>query len=221
MKRTIRIAIAEDQVMFRTGFIAMLNDLGNIRVVIEAGSGAELINKLRQTTVDIAFLDYRMPDMNGIETAGIIRNEFEHVRMIMLSMYDDPEFVISALENGVCGYLTKDDEPEEIQLAIESVISTGYYVNDRTSKILIGKLVKDGKVIPTFPDEKAEPEFSENEIAVMTLITQEFSNKEIALKLGRAERTIEGYRTGIMEKIGAKNSVGIVMYAIKKGIVKI
>src|SRR5687767_14206504 len=149
MKKPIRIAVAEDQVMFRSGLISMLNDLPNVQVFIEAASGKELLAKMRETEVDVVFLDYRMSELNGIETAKVIREKYPDVRMLMLSMYDDPEFIISALENGVSGYLTKDDEPEEISLAIVSVLNTGYYLNDRTSKVLIGNLVNEGKVSPT------------------------------------------------------------------------
>ncbi|MBI3133489.1 MAG: response regulator transcription factor [Bacteroidetes bacterium] len=221
MKKPIKIAVAEDQVMFRSGLVSMLNDLPNVQVFIEVGTGNELLAKMRTIPVDVIFLDYRMPDLNGVETAKIIRTQYPEVRMLMLSMYDDPEFIISALENGVCGYLTKDDEPEEISLAIVSVLNTGYYLNDRTSKILIGNLVNEGKVNPSFPEASPEVKFTEIEISVMTLIAQELSNKEIASKLSKAERTIEGYRTDIMEKTGARNSVGIVMYGIKKGIIQV
>jgi two-component system, NarL family, response regulator NreC len=221
MKKPIRIAVAEDQVMFRSGLVSMLNDLANVSVFIEASTGKELLAKMRETEVDVVFLDYRMPDLNGIEAAKVIREKYPEVRMLMLSMYDDPEFIISALENGVSGYLTKDDEPEEISMAIVSVLNTGYYLNDRTSKILIGNLVNEGKVNPKFSEPVNEIKFTDMEISVMTLIAQELSNKEIASKLSKAERTIEGYRTDIMEKTGAKNSVGIVMYAIKKGIITI
>lgn len=219
MKKPIKIAIAEDQVMFRSGLVSMLNDLPNVQVFLEAGSGTELLSKMQQTEVDVVFLDYRMPDMNGIEAAKIIREKYPETRMLMLSMYDDPEFIISAIENGVSGYLTKDDEPEEISLAIVSVLNTGYYLNDRTSKVLIGNLVNEGKVNPKFPEEAPQVKFTDTEIRVMTLIAKEYSNKEIAAELSKAERTIEGYRTDIMEKTGARNSVGIVMYALKKGII--
>jgi len=221
MKKPIKIGVAEDQVMFRSGLVSMLNDLPNVQVFIEAGNGKELLAKMRETDVDVVFLDYRMEELNGIETAKVIREKYPDVRMLMLSMYDDPEFIISALENGVSGYLTKDDEPEEISMAIVSVLNTGYYLNDRTSKVLIGNLVNEGKVNPKFPAANDEIKFSETEITVMELIAQELSNKEIAVKLNKAERTIEGYRTDIMEKTGAKNSVGIVMYAIKKGIITV
>src|SRR5688572_29529825 len=141
MNNSLRIAVADDQKMFRTGLINLLNNIENVHVVVEAADGKELIKSLQTTAVDVAFVDYRMPELNGISTAKIIRDKFPTVRVIILSMYDDEELIIKAIENGANGYLVKDDEPEEIKRAIDSVMSIGYYANDRTSKILITKLM--------------------------------------------------------------------------------
>src|SRR5688500_16782035 len=126
MKKT-RIAVADDQAMFRTGLVSMLNDIPGVEVVVEAADGSELIEKLRAVKVHIVFLDYRMPNMNGAAAAKIIRDNNPDTRILLLSMYDDEEFVVSAIENGANGYLTKDDAPEEISKAIGSVMNTGYY----------------------------------------------------------------------------------------------
>jgi len=215
----IKIAVADDQTMFRSGLVKMLNEIENVEVLIEAADGKDLISKMKNTKVDIVFLDYRMPEMNGITAAKIISEKYPNVRILMLSMYDEEEFVISAIENGANGYLTKNDDPDEIAKAIQSVMNTKYYINDRTSKLLISNLVMQGKVTPKFSFESEEIKFSPPEIMVMRLIAKEYNTKEIAEIMAKAERTIDGYRSDIMEKTGAKNSVGIVMYAVKYGII--
>ena len=218
--RKIKIAVADDQAMFRRGLVSMLNDIPGVEVVCEASDGKELVNKLRTIKVHIVFLDYRMPKMNGVSAAKTVRENHPDVRILMLSMYDDEEFIISSIENGANGYLTKDDEPEEITRAIESVMNTGYYLNDRTSKLLISKLVHQGKVQPRFlKEDDEEVRFTQQEITVIGLIAKEYSTKEIAQIMNKADRTVEGYRMDIMKKTGTKNSVGIVMYAVKNGIV--
>ena len=219
--KKIRIAVADDQTMFRAGLVNMLNDIENVEVVAEASDGQELIMKLRTINADVVFLDYRMPIMNGIQAAKIIRDKSEETRILILSMYDEEEFIVSAIENGANGYLTKDDEIEEIQRAIESVISTGYYLNDRTSKLLITNMVTQGKVKPKFNFEIEEIKFSQHEIQVMRLLAKEYNTKEIGEIMVKSDRTIDGYRAEIMEKTGAKNSVGIVMYGVKNGFIDV
>jgi DNA-binding NarL/FixJ family response regulator len=219
MKR-IKIAVADDQAIFRTGFVSMLNNIPGIQVVVEAEDGAELIEKLRAVKVHIVFLDYRMPNMNGAAASKIIRANYPDTRVLFLSMYDDEEFVTSAIENGTNGYLTKDDSPEEILKAIESVMNTGFYMNDRTSKVVVRNMVLLGKIRPRFARESDDlPDFTTQELTVIGLICREYSTKEIAEIMKKAERTIEGYRAEIMKKTGTRNSVGIVMYAVKYGIV--
>jgi DNA-binding NarL/FixJ family response regulator len=220
--KKIKIAVADDQAMFRKGLISMLNDIPGVQVVVEAADGAELIEKLRAVKVHIAFLDYRMPNMNGVAAAKIIRANNPDTRVLLLSMYDDEEFVTSAIENGANGYLTKDDSPKEILKAIESVMNTGYYMNDRTSKVVVRNMILVGKIKPRFLRESDElPDFSDQELAVIGLLCREYSTKEIAEIMKKSDRTVEGYRADIMKKTGTRNSVGIVMYAVKHGIVDV
>ncbi|MBK7128305.1 MAG: response regulator transcription factor [Crocinitomicaceae bacterium] len=215
--KAIKIGVAEDQTLFRKGLINMLNSLSNIEVVIEAVDGQDMLNQLNNMEVHLVFLDYRMPNMNGIDAARTIRQRFPEVGILMLSMYDDEELIINAIENGAGGYLTKDDEPAEMERAIISVLNTGYYLNDRTSKILVRSLMHEGKITPRFKKDSSVIQFDPDQVEVIKLLSQEHSTKEIADILSKSERTIERYKSEILEKIGAKNSIGIVMYAVKHG----
>ena len=215
----VKIGIAEDQTMFRHGLIQLLNGLDNVEVVVDAENGQELLNKMEKTDIDIAFLDYKMPVLNGPKTAQIITEKYPAIKILFISMYNEEEFIISAIENGANGYITKDENIDEIELAIESLMSTGYYMNDGTSKLLVGNLLSNGKLSPTF-SSKAKV-LSELELLVIKLICQEYSTKEISQMIFRGIRTVEGIRSNILKKTGAKNSNGIVMYAVKKGIVEV
>jgi len=217
MAKKIKIAVADDQTMFRSGLVSLLNDIDNVIVEIEAVDGEDLLEQMKEKKVDIVFLDYRMPNMNGLAAAKIIRETYPYLHILMLSMYHESEFIIKAIENGANGYLTKDDEPDEIKCAIDSVLNTGYYVNDRVSKLLVGHMMMQGKIFPKFKTEGTD--LTIHEIEVIQLIAKELSSKEIADRLNKSERTIEGYRASIMEKTNAKNLVGIVMYGIKVGII--
>ena len=218
MRKKITIGVAEDQRIYRDGLIAMLNGTDNCKVSIEAESGVELLLKMKGNVPDVVLLDYRMPEMNGIDVAKKIREKYDSVKILLLSYFDNQEFVVRAVECGANGYLSKDDEPEEILQAIESAIETGYYMNDRTSKCLIGELVRQGEVVSSFD---GAVEFSRVELQIIKYICQEKSASEIGLLLYRSKRTIDGYRAGIMKNIGAKNVVGIVMYAAKHKLVEL
>jgi DNA-binding NarL/FixJ family response regulator len=217
--KTVQIGIAEDQTLFRQGLVGILNGLDNVKVVLEAENGQDFMDKMKKSKVDIAFLDYKMPILNGAKTAKMISELYPKVKILFISMYNEEEFIISAIENGANGYITKDESVDEIELAIESLMSTGYYMNDGTSKLLLGNLLSNGTLSPKF--RNSGDVLSELEILVMKLICQEYSTREIAEMIFRGVRTVEGIRSNILKKTGAKNSNGIVMYAVKKGIVDI
>lgn len=217
MKKKITIGIAEDQRIYRDGLVKLFNENEDYKVIIEAHDGLELLFKMKGNVPDVVLLDYRMPELNGIEVAKKIRLKYENVKILLLSMFDDQEFVVQAVECGANGYLSKDDNPDEIITAVESVIGTGYYLNDRTSKCLISELVRQGKVVPSFD---GLVEFSRVEMQIIKFICHEKSATEIGVLMYRSKRTIDGYRSEIMKKIGAKNVVGIVMYAAKHKLVE-
>jgi two-component system, NarL family, response regulator NreC len=216
--RTIKIAIAEDQSIFRNGLTKLLNDIHGFEVVLAVENGQLLLDALPTMSVDLALIDFRMPVKNGIEATKELREKFPDVKVLLLSMYDDVEFVESAIENGANGYLSKDDDADEIQLAIKSAVETGYYLNDRTSKMFIAKMVHSGKIQPIF-EISSNNIFNENELVILELICDEMTTQEIAEKLFKSRRTIESARTMMMSKVGARNVVGLVMYAIQNGIV--
>jgi two-component system, NarL family, response regulator NreC len=215
----IRIAIAEDQSIFRNGLMKLLNDISGFEVVVAVENGLLLIEALRTIEVDLALIDFRMPVMNGIQATKEIREFFPNIKVLLLSMYDDAEFVELAIENGANGYLSKDDEAEEIQLAIRSAVETGYYLNDRTSKMFIAKMLHTGKILPSF-GENSMTMFSSNELMILEMICNEMTTQEIADKLFKSKRTVESARTLMMNKVGARNVVGLVMYAFQHGIVQ-
>jgi DNA-binding NarL/FixJ family response regulator len=213
----IKVAIADDQSIFRQGLVNLVGGFDRVTVLFSAENGRELLEQIPHQKPDLVLLDFRMPELNGLDTAKIIRDQFVGIRVLILSMYDDQEFVETAIENGAHGYLSKDDEPEEIARAIYSTIETGYYLNDRTSKMLIGKMISQGTMKPVFKAQTAD--FTKIEMEILELICAELTTQEIADKLCKSKRTIESSRTLMMQKIGARNVVGLVMYAMKNKLV--
>lgn len=218
MTQEIKVAIADDQSIFRQGLVTLVDSFENVRVLFSSENGKDLIDELPSRLPDLVLLDFRMPVLNGMETTRIIREQYPDMRILILSMYDDPEFVESAIANGANGYLSKDDEPEEIAKAIYSTMEMGYYMNDRTSRMLITKMMKEGAMKPTFRSDNVQ--FTDMERQIIQLISEEYTTPEIAVQLMRSTRTIESLRTGIMQKIGCRNAVGIVLYALKHNLIR-
>ncbi|TCC99001.1 response regulator transcription factor [Pedobacter psychroterrae] len=213
----IRIAIADDHKIFRTGLIAVLKDVDEFNVVLEAGSGTELIEQIATEKPDLILMDIKMPDMDGLQTTLYIREHFEDIKILVISMYHENKYIIDMMKAGANGYLLKNAEPKEIIQAINTVYHTGFYFNQPMS----GTLMKDLLGLQPSSSSQSEAVLNEREIDVLKLICEERSNVEIADKLCLSVRTVEGYRTKLFEKIGSKNIVGLVLYAVKQGIVPV
>lgn len=210
----IKIAITDDHKLFRRGMKIMLSDFDEIEVLFEAGNGQELLDELKKTPIDLVLLDLEMPEMDGIATTPKLRQEFPDVKIIILSMHDDDQMITHLMELGAHGYLLKDAEPAEVEMAIRTTIQHGFYFNDRVSKAMLTGLVQKKKVKPSFSHQT---DLSEREQEVLRLICQEFTSQEIADKLFISKRTVEGHRNRLLEKIGAKNTAGLVVYAAQQG----
>jgi DNA-binding NarL/FixJ family response regulator len=215
-KKAISVGVVDDHVLFRKGLISLLDEFPELKVVLEAGDGLELLEKLKTCQPNVLLLDIEMPRMNGIEATQYVRKKNKEIKILPLTMHNEEEFVIHLMERGANGFLLKDYGIETIVDAICSAHETGYYFNEKVSKAMIKKLVKGKVVKPVFHNKT----LSEREIAIVRLICLEMNSKEIAEKLCISARTIEGLREGILKKIGAKNSAGIVMYAMKSGIIE-
>ena len=217
MEKTIKYAIADDHKLFRKGIIAVLEDSPGFKLVLEAQNGRELLNNLNKAKPDIILLDLRMPEMDGIETTVEIRKQNEDVKIIIVTMLDDEKYVIHLMEVGANGYLLKNAEPEEIKTAITTAYENGYYFNDYVNKALLKRVVHKNQLKPVFNNNI---ELTSREIEVLKLICNEQTANEISKLIFLSPRTVEGIRTKLLEKIGVKNTAGLVMYAVKNRLVE-
>jgi DNA-binding NarL/FixJ family response regulator len=214
----IRIILADDHEIFRDGFKVMLKKQPSVQLIAEASNGEELITLSSELKPDVVVTDIKMPRMDGIEATKRLANDYPNIGIIALSMFDEENLIVDMLEAGAKGYLLKNAHKDEIIEAIHTVNSGHtYYCNDTSSKL--AQMIARSSFKPSL--RTAKPEFSEREFAVIRFICQEMSNKEIAHQLNLSIRTIEGYRDRILEKIGAKNAAGVVVYAIKNNIYKV
>lgn len=188
----------------------------NIKFVLEADNGEDLLSKLTEAAPDVVLCDLRMPVKDGIDTTKQITRDYPNIRVIILTMYEDERFVGHLMDCGAAGYLLKSTEPSEIKTAIMDVMSTGFFLNPFVNKILIKKNYSKQKFHPNFSSEVV---ISEREKEVLTLVCMEFTASEIAIKMDISARTVEAIKDRLMERFGVKNSVGLVFYAMKNQLI--
>lgn len=211
MKKKIKIAIAEDQHLFVQGIENLLNMQENFSVIFHAVNGKELIEMVKTDMPDVVLMDLEMPVMNGIDATAKLRGLYPDLKIIALTQHDDDDFIIQIIEKGANSFLSKDTDIKIVIEAIYAVIENDYYFNDKVSKALVKGLVRSKKVRPRFNTVN----LTKREIEVLQLICKEKTNQVIADELFIDVRTVDGHREMILQKIGAKNTVGIVMYAVK------
>jgi len=212
----INLAIADDHKIFREGLKATLEDCADLNILFEAGNGIELVKQLAFKNPDVVLMDIKMPEMDGMQATAYIQQNFSHVKVLALSMFNEDKYILDMMKAGASGYLLKNAEPQEIIDAVFMVHKKGYYFNEHLSITLVKQFMGKSTINPK---GKEDMELNERETEVLKLICQEKQNTEIADKLFLSVRTVEGYRTKLFEKTGSKNMVGLVIYAIKKGII--
>lgn len=219
MKTMINIAVVEDQVLFRECFVANIRRFGHLNIMAEAGNGRELLDMIAGATVkpDIVLTDLRMPEMNGLEVTQHLRATYPEIKIIVLSVLGDEKYVSSMVQQGVNGYLAKNAELEEVCRAIESVHEKGFFFNDTMMKGLQADSQKKTK-ISRF---NLTDNLTRRELEVLDLICREFTTHEIAEKLFLSVRTVEGHRNNLLEKTGARNTAGLVIFALRHELVSV
>jgi DNA-binding NarL/FixJ family response regulator len=212
----IKVAIADDHQIFRRGVILSMRPYTDIKFVMEAENGEDLLAKIPEAAPDVILCDLKMPLKDGIDTTKQITKDFPTIRVIILTMYEDERFVGHLMDCGAAGYLLKSTDPSEIKKAISEVMRTGFYLNPFVNKVLIKKNYSKQKFNPTLTTEII---VSEREKEVLTLVCMEYTATEIAQKMDISSRTVEAIKDRLMERFGVKNSVGLVFYAMKNQLI--
>ncbi len=212
----IKVAIADDHKIFRKGVILSMRSYSNIKFVMEADNGEDLLAKIPESEPDVILCDLKMPVKDGIDTTKLITKNFPNIRVIILTMYEDERFVGHLMDFGAAGYLLKSTDPTEIKKAIMDVMRTGFYLNPFVNKVLIKKNYSKQKFNPSLTSEVV---LSDREKEVLTLVCMEFTASEIAAKMDISSRTVEAIKDRLMERFGVKNSVGLVFYAMKNSLI--
>jgi DNA-binding NarL/FixJ family response regulator len=188
----------------------------NIRFILEAENGEELIKGIEKEQPDIVLMDLKMPVKDGIETTKYLNKYFPAVRILILTMFEDERFVGHLMDSGANGYLLKSTEPAEIKQGIMDVMRTGFYLNNFVNRVLIKKNYSKQKFNPNLSSEIV---VSEREKEVLSLVCMEYTANEIAQQMDISPRTVEAIKDRLMERFGVKNSVGLVFFAMKNSLI--
>lgn len=217
----IKLAIVDDQKLFLKGLKFIIQTFENVEIILEAFNGQELLSQLESNQPDVILMDIKMPVMDGIEATKIIKKRFPEIKIILLTMYNDERLISHVMELGANGYLLKDEDSEVVHQAINAVVEKGFYFNDYVSSALLKQVKGKSKADPTEIFTKANnANLSRRELEVLQLICKEYSTKEIGTQLYISARTVEGHRKNLLEKTGVRNVAGLVIYAVKNGLVE-
>lgn len=214
---SLKVIIADDHVLFRAGVKTALSLKKDIRIIGEADNGQQLLHLLKHLQPDVILLDIQMPIMDGITALPEIKKLYPEIRIIMLTMHNDHSMISRLMELGANAYLTKNSDSEVIYEAIKTCYTNEYYFNDLTNKALLDGL-RTKRNADTFAP--AEIKLSDKEKHILKLMCEEKSTKEIADMVDLSPRTVEAIRDKLKSKTGVKSMAGLVIYAIKSGIIE-
>lgn len=209
-----RVLLADDHALVRAGIRALLESMDGVTVVAEAGNGSEVLELARAHRPDIVLLDISMPGLGGLEASVQLKQELPEVRVVMLSMHANEEYVLQALRAGAAGYMLKDSATGELELALKAVMQGETYLSPPISKQVV-----EGYVQRVGSEQPAADNLTPRQRQVLQLIAEGHSTKEIAYRLELSVKTVETHRAQLMERLHIRDIAGLVKYAIRNGIV--
>jgi len=212
----IKIIIADDHRIFREGLKELLQSTGKYEIIAEASNGAELIERLANFLPDIVLIDIAMPVMDGFQAAEIINIKFPSVKMLVLSSYGDETSYYKMIEAGVKGFILKESSAAELELALEEISQSGsYFSQELLRRIIFKSSDKSSKAARNLND------ISRRELQILKCLCEGLPNDEIGKKLFISPRTVEVHKSHLLEKTHSKNTLNLIIYAIKHKLVEI
>jgi DNA-binding NarL/FixJ family response regulator len=215
----IKVAVVDDHKLFRDGIVGLIRGFSGYTVIIEADNGKDFIRQISPLQLpDLVLLDINMKQMDGFETAKWLKSNHPTIKILVLSMYENENAIISMMQLGARGYVLKDIRKHELEQALSSLVSKGYYYTEMVTGKLIHAINASDQTGTGSP-YKDPSSLNEREKEFLKLACAELTYKDIAQKMQLSVHTIDGYRDALFEKLNVKSRVGLVLYAIKNKIV--
>lgn len=208
----VRIAIVDDHDIVRDGIKILLEDEPGFEIVGEAKNGKEAVALCKENEIDLAIMDITMPEMDGIEATKIIKDKHPDVKILALTMLSEDQHIRKMIKAGASGYILKSSGKEELIKAINSIINGQHYFSDDATQSILKELVNPEVTKINDPEDI---NITDRELEILKLIVEEYTNQEIADELYISVRTVDAHRRNLLQKTGAKNTAGLVKYAIK------
>ncbi|MBI3133509.1 MAG: response regulator transcription factor [Bacteroidetes bacterium] len=209
----VRIALVEDHVMFREGLRTCLDLIPGFKVVCEASCGAEFEKMYNPDEIDVTLMDLRLKGQHGSITCHNIHKQYPRARIIILSMYDDPEIILTMIRYGAAAYVTKDADLGRIEKVIREVMENGHYFDWNLGDMMLAEMMKAHK--KKLIDDEFRVEFTETELRVAYLACAQYTNDEIAVELGITRRSVEHHKANLQLKTDSRNFFGVITYLYK------
>lgn len=215
----IKIAIADDHKIFRDGIKMALSPRQNLKMIWEAEDGKDLLHKITIKKPDVLLMDIRMPEIDGINAIELLRKEYEDLKIIVLTMYDDQQMISKMMEMGANAYLTKTTDPDEIYEAILTCMNEDFYFNQLVNNAVMGKLMQKKNVRQHYGTH-IPISFSEKELKILQLLAEDKTTEDISKIIFLSPRTIETIRQNMKNKIGAKTIGGLITYGMRNKMIE-
>ncbi|MFP4288215.1 MAG: response regulator transcription factor [Bacteroidales bacterium] len=212
-----KIIIVDDHFIFRNGLKDLLAEIPDVEILGEASSGEEFLEMLGKVKPDMVFMDIKMPGMNGIETTKKALEIAPDLRILALSMFGENEYVEEMLQAGAMGYLLKNIGKDDLVKAIDNISNEKGYFSDEIL-VLVTRKVFNAKQVNK--DKNILDSFTKRELEVLQLVSEGYSNADIAVKLNISPRTVGGHRNNMLSKSGLKNTAALVSFALKNKVIK-
>ncbi|MDR3010402.1 MAG: response regulator transcription factor [Sphingobacterium sp.] len=215
----IKILLVEDHMVVRNGIKLLLESQDGFEVVGEASNGKEALQFLSSNPIpDIVLTDISMDEMDGMELLQVLNKQYDSIKVVILSMLNQINYVIEAFESGLAGYLVKNVGYHELLFGLNHIANGGRYMSEEIAMILLDQ-VRSGQSYAQIPGElQTDFDISERELEVLKLIAEGYTNVEIADKIFLSKRTVEGHRQNLIDKAGVKNTAHLVKFAFERGI---
>lgn len=214
VSKKIQVAIADDHTLLRKALAKLISSFDNYAILFEAENGKEVKAKIAQHIIpDVLLLDVNMPEMDGYETVRWLYQNHPQIKVLALSMFSDEKTIIRMLRLGAKGYILKNIDPDELKNALDSIVKKNFYLSEYISGKIISGLHKD-----VDKDDSPVP-LSEKEKEFLRLICSEMTYKDIATKMYVSPRTVDEYRNTLFEKLKVKSRIGLVLFAMRNGLV--
>jgi len=219
LSTVIKIAIADDHKIFRDGIKMALNPKQDLKMIWEAEDGKDLMHKMTIKKPDLLLMDIRMPEIDGINAIEMLRKEYDNLKIIVLSMYDDQQMISKMMEMGANAYLTKTTDPDEIYEAILTCMNEEFYFNQLVNNAVMGKLLQKKNGNHHY-GQKVPITFNEKELKILQLLGEDKTTEEISKIIFLSPRTIETIRQNMKNKIGARTIGGLIMYGMRNKMIE-